>query len=113
MEIFTQFASDLDESTQKQLKYGKGLMELLKQPLCNPMSMAHQVISLVVATEKMFINLPVEKIKKAQTAMLEFFDSTNGELVRELEEKKELTDEIRAGIIETANKFFANPLLIK
>lgn len=113
MEIFTQFASDLDESTQKQLKYGKGLMELLKQPLCNPMSMAHQVISLVVATEKMFINLPVEKVKKAQTAMLEFFDSTNGELVRELEEKKELTEEIRAGIIETANKFFANPLLIK
>lgn len=113
MEIFTQFASDLDESTQKQLKYGKGLMELLKQPLCNPMSMAHQVISLIVATEKMFINIPVEKVKKAQTAMLEYFDTNNSELVKELEEKKELTDEIRAGIIETANKFFANPLLIK
>lgn len=113
MEIFTQFASDLDESTQKQLKYGKGLMELLKQPLCHPMSMAHQVISLVVATEKMFINLPVEKVKKAQTAMLEYFDTNNSKLVKELEEKKELTDEIRAGIIETANKFFANPLLIK
>ena len=113
MEIFTQFASDLDESTQKQLKYGKGLMELLKQPLCHPMSMAHQVISLVVATEKMFINLPVEKVKKAQTAMLEYFDTNSSKLVKELEEKKELTDEIRAGIIETANKFFANPLLIK
>ena len=40
MEVFTQFSSDLDENTKEQLTYGKGLMELLKQPLCHPLSMA-------------------------------------------------------------------------
>ena len=38
MEVFTQFSSDLDDTTKAQLRYGKGLMELLKQPLCQPMS---------------------------------------------------------------------------
>ena len=45
MEVFTQFSSDLDDTTKEQLQYGKGLMELLKQPLCNPMSLAEQVIT--------------------------------------------------------------------
>ena len=39
MEVFTQFSSDLDDTTKEQLQYGKGLMELLKQPLCHPMSL--------------------------------------------------------------------------
>ena len=50
MEVFTQFSSDLDDTTKEQLQYGKGLMELLKQPLCNPMSLAEQVITLVAGS---------------------------------------------------------------
>ena len=46
MEVFTQFSSDLDDDTKEQLQYGKGLMELLKQPLCQPLDMAEQVITL-------------------------------------------------------------------
>ena len=46
MEVFTQFSSDLDEMTKEQLAYGKRLMELLKQPLGRPLSMAEQVITL-------------------------------------------------------------------
>ena len=49
MEVFTQFSSDLDDETKASLTYGKGLMELLKQPLCHPMSLADQVITLVAA----------------------------------------------------------------
>ena len=45
MEVFTQFASDLDDMTKKQLKHGNALMELLKQPLCRPLSLHEQVIS--------------------------------------------------------------------
>lgn len=113
MEIFTQFASDLDDSTQKQLKYGKGLMELLKQPLNHPMSMPEQVITLVAATEKLFTNIPVEKVKKAQGAMLEYFNSKAPGVAHELEEGKVLTDEIREKIIAVAKDFFANPMLLK
>ena len=46
MEVFTQFSSDLDEATTAQLKYGSCLMELLKQPLCSPLSLHQQVITL-------------------------------------------------------------------
>ena len=53
MEVFTQFSSDLDEATTAQLKYGSCLMELLKQPLCSPLSLHQQVITLCVATHKM------------------------------------------------------------
>ena len=113
MEIFTQFASDLDESTQNQLRYGKGLMELLKQPLSHPMSMPHQVITLVAATEKLFMSIPVGKIKKAQTAMLEYFGTYAPEIERELNDTKELTPELKDKIVETAKKFFANPALVK
>ncbi len=49
MKEFTQFASDLDETTKKQLQHGRVLMELLKQPLNHPMSQADQVMALVVA----------------------------------------------------------------
>ena len=52
MEVFTQFSSDLDETAKAQLQYGKCLMELLKQPLCNPLSMPQQVITLVAANIK-------------------------------------------------------------
>ena len=53
MEVFTQFSSDLDEATTAQLKYGSCLMELLKQPLCSPLSLHQQVITLCVATHKL------------------------------------------------------------
>mgnify|MGYP000037214209 FL=1 len=52
MEVFTQFSSDLDEATKAQLAYGGCLMELLKQPLCNPLALHEQVITLWTATHK-------------------------------------------------------------
>lgn len=52
MEVFTQFSSDLDDATKAQLAYGGCLMELLKQPLCNPLKLHEQVITLWTATHK-------------------------------------------------------------
>ena len=57
MEVFTQFSSDLDEATTAQLKYGSCLMELLKQPLCSPLSLHQQVITLCVATHKLMVDV--------------------------------------------------------
>ncbi len=61
MEVFTQFSSDLDENTKEQLAYGKGLMELLKQPLCHPLTMPEQVVTLVAATNKLFLDTDIKK----------------------------------------------------
>ena len=66
MEVFTQFSSDLDENTKKQLEYGNGLMEILKQPLGRPLSMAEQVITLCAANNKLFMGIPKAGIKKFQ-----------------------------------------------
>ena len=63
MEVFTQFSSDLDAATKEQLQYGSCLMELLKQPLGQPLSMAEQVITLVAATGKTLMNVPVPELK--------------------------------------------------
>lgn len=54
MEVFTQFASDLDDATKAQLQHGKALMELLKQPLSHPLSMHEQVLTLCMATDGVF-----------------------------------------------------------
>ena len=75
MEVFTQFSSDLDDSTKALLDYGKCLMELLKQPLCRPLASHEQVITLWVATHKVMCDVPVKEVKKFQMDMLEYFDA--------------------------------------
>ena len=66
MQVFTQFSSDLDDSTKAQLEYGACLMELLKQPLCSPLSMPEQVITLCAATHKKMIGIPLKGLKEYQ-----------------------------------------------
>ena len=107
MEVFTQFSSDLDENTKEQLQYGKGLMELLKQPLCNPLSMAEEVIILVAATNKVFLPVDVSEVKKKKIEMLEYFHSAHKDIVDEIEEKQQLTDELKEKIVAAAKEFIA------
>ena len=105
MEVFTQFSSDLDDTTREQLAYGKGLMEVLKQPLYRPLSMAEQVITLVVATAKGFLEVPLAKIKEYQMGLLDYIRENHGEIVTELEETKALTDELRQAILTAAAEY--------
>ena len=104
MEVFTQFSSDLDAATKEQLQYGKGLMELLKQPLCHPMSLHEQVITLCVATHKVLVDVEISKIKDFQKDMLNFFEIEHAEIVNEIEEKKVLSDELIDKIVELAKE---------
>ena len=64
MEVFTQFASDLDDATKAQLQHGKALMELLKQPLSHPLSMHEQVLTLCMATDGVFDKIPTRQVKQ-------------------------------------------------
>jgi len=105
MEVFTQFSSDLDAATKEQLQYGKGLMELLKQPLCHPMSLHEQVITLCVATHKVLVDVEISKIKDFQKDMLNFFEIEHAEIVNEIEKKKVLSDELIDKIVELAKEF--------
>ena len=105
MEVFTQFSSDLDENTKEQLTYGKGLMELLKQPLCHPLSMAEQVITLVAATNKLFLNVDIKKVKQTQMDMLAYFKDAEPDVIKEIEEGKVLTDDLKEHILEAGKEF--------
>jgi F-type H+-transporting ATPase subunit alpha len=105
MEVFTQFASDLDDNTRAQLKYGKGLMELLKQPLDHPLSMAEQVITLVLATEKIFVDVPYSNIKGFQRDVLHYIEDHHVEIIDELNNTKVLSDDLRVKITEAAKEF--------
>ena len=105
MEVFTQFSSDLDDTTKEQLQYGKGLMELLKQPLCNPMSLAEQVITLVAATNRVFLDVDVKKTKEVQLGMLDFFKAEHKDIVDEINENKVLDDALTERIVEAAKEY--------
>ena len=105
MEVFTQFSSDLDDDTKEQLQYGKGLMELLKQQLCQPLDMAEQVITLWTATHKIFLNVEVKKIKETQKGMLEYFKNAHPEIIAELNETKALSDELGEKILAAAREY--------
>ena len=105
MQIFTQFSSDLDETTKAQLDYGKCLMELLKQPLCRPLASYEQVITLWVATHKLLVDIPVKELKAFQMDMLEYFDQKHPEIKEEILEKKVLSDELGEKILEAAKEF--------
>ena len=105
MEVFTQFSSDLDEATTAQLKYGSCLMELLKQPLCSPLSLHQQVITLCVAIHKLMVDVEKKEIKKYQKDLLEYFDNVYPEIGKEIETTKQLSDELVEKIIKAAEEF--------
>ena len=105
MEVFTQFSSDLDDATKEQLEYGGGLMELLKQPLGKPMSLAEKVITLCAARHKVMLGIPTAKVKGFQMDMLSYFASAHPEIAREIEETKDLSKELSQKIEEIAEEF--------
>ena len=108
MEVFTQFSSDLDEATTAQLKYGSCLMELLKQPLYHPLSLHEQVITLCAATHKIFMDVEVKQIKEFQEDMLRYFEQIHPEIVKEIEEKKELPETLIQAIVKAAEEYKAD-----
>ncbi len=105
MEVFTQFSSDLDAVTMQQLQYGKGLMELLKQPLEHPMSLHEQVITLCAATNKLFLDVPVPELKDFQGKLLAYMDEKHPEIGNEIEQMKSLSDELVQKIISAVKEY--------
>ena len=105
MEVFTQFSSDLDENTKKQLAHGRALMELLKQPLGRPFTMAEQVITLVAANAHVFSDLPVEKIKAFRLGLLADFAKNHADIIGRLDSSKDLADDVKDAIIQAANEY--------
>ena len=105
MEVFTQFASDLDDATKAQLQHGKALMELLKQPLCHPLSLHEQVMTLCMANNGVFDQIPTKEVKSRQADILSFMDLKHPELGREIEETKAINDDLVSRIMDAVKEF--------
>ena len=105
MEIFTQFSSDLDDATKRQLAYGQGLMYLLRQPQNNPFKLHEQVIMLVAASAKVMVGLPIDNIGDFRTKLLDYFHEEEDVLCKQIDSTGQLSDDDKQEIIDTAAKF--------
>lgn len=105
IEAFSQFSSDLDDDTKEQLTYGKGLMEILKQPLCSPLSLSDQIVSLVVATNKLLMDIKPSEIKPFMNGFLEFIRNSHPEIEQKIKYEQTLTPEIVSIITATATDY--------
>ncbi|HIV50066.1 MAG TPA: F0F1 ATP synthase subunit alpha, partial [Candidatus Faecalibacterium intestinipullorum] len=108
MEVFTQFSSDLDETTKRQLTYGQGLMRLLRQKQYHPLTQHEQVITLVAALNHVLEGIPAEKISDAQHEMLAWFEQQDAALCQRIDSTGLLPDDDRQQILDLARVFVAD-----
>ena len=105
MEVFSQFASDLDEQTRRQLVYGQGLMRMLRQPQYHPYSQHEQVIILVSSMAHVMQDVDVDDVQTFLKGLLEKFQREHPEIGEEIEREKVLSDELKGKIIEVAQEY--------
>ena len=105
MEVFTQFSSDLDETTRKQLTYGQGLMRLLRQPQYHPFSQTEQVIMLVCATAHCMQDVELDQMDAFRTGLIDYIRKNDEALYGRIEETRLLSDEDRQRIIELSKAY--------
>ena len=106
---FSQFASDLDAPTRKQLERGKRLMEIMKQDVHVPLPVVKQAAIIYAGTNGHLDEIPVEKIKAFEEQLLNDLDSYHVEFVKEFNKQKIMTDDIKVKltkIIEETKKKF-------
>jgi len=99
---FAQFSSDLDADTKSRIERGQRLTELLKQPQYSPLSVWEQVASLIAATGGGFDDVPVEQIKKAQSALLSQLGSENKKDMAKLNEGGKVDDKMEKVVLDQA-----------
>ena len=105
MEVFMQFSSDLDEATKKQLRYGQGLMRLLRQKEYNPYKQHEQVILLTAAMGHIFQDVPVDKIPQFSRGLLDSAASEIPDLCEKIDRTGETSEEERESLLGFAKRF--------
>lgn len=105
LEAFAAFGSDLDASTQKQLTRGARLVEILKQPQYNPLSMEKQVLILYAGTRGFLDNYPVDAVGKYEEGLYSFIEDRFPQVFKDLDEKQEITDELDKAMTEALKAY--------
>lgn len=108
MEVFTQFSSELDETTKNQLVYGQGLMRILRQKQYQPKNQHQQVILLVAALGHVMQNIPVAKIDEFAQALLTHMEEEHAHICTNIDNTGKLSDEDKQEILTLSEQFASN-----
>ncbi len=104
---FSQFASDLDEATRRQLERGQRVTELMKQKQYAPMSVAEMALSLYAANNGFFDKVDRRKVVETEAALQSFARSSHADLLKGINTKPDLSSEVEAGLKKCCADFFA------
>lgn len=105
MQAFTQFGGDLDAGTARQLKYGAGLMQLLRQSNNAPMPLHTQVITLLCAQAKLFVDIPVKEIKTVQRDLISYMEQHNSDLCVKITHDRAYSEKLKDDIVNAAREY--------
>ena len=107
MQAFSQFGGDLDAGTARQLKYGAGLMQLLRQNKNEPMSLHAQVITLLCAQAQLFLDVPVGEIRTARSELISFMEQAYQALCQKIDRSQKYSENLKNEILTAAKNYFA------
>jgi len=105
LEAFMQFASDLDKVTADRIASGQRMVEVLKQKNGSPMPVEQQVVDLFAAVNKLFIEVPVAKVKKAEAAWLEFLNASRNDVLEEIKTTGAVSDDAKKSLTKAMDEF--------
>ncbi len=105
---FSQFASDLDEATRKQLERGQRVTEMMKQPQYEPLSVAEMSFSLFAANEGYLDSMEVPQVVPFEQAMRAYMRSNYADLLTSINDNPEFNDEVAASMKDALDDFVKN-----
>ena len=108
IEVFTQFSSDLDEATRRQLEYGKGLMMLLRQKQGSPIPRHRQVFTLIAALHHVMQEVKPEEIASFTAELLTYLEHAAPEIAEGIRQEGRLSPEDKARIEALSDQFLAD-----
>ncbi len=108
LQAFSQFASDLDESSRKQLERGQRMVEILKQPPYSPLSIEKQVIIIYAGANGYLDNIPANKVIKFESELYPFLEAKYPKIFEDISVKKALDKETEAELSKALEEFKIN-----
>ena len=102
---FAQFGSDLDKSTQAQLTRGARLVEILKQPQYEPLPVEKQIAIIFAGTNGYLDPIAISDLRAFETELYSFLEARHPEILKNIAEKKQLDDALKASLNETVKQF--------
>ncbi|MFN4174111.1 MAG: F0F1 ATP synthase subunit alpha, partial [Parachlamydiaceae bacterium] len=102
---FSQFGSELDESTQRLLNRGERMVEILKQDKLKPYSLEKEVVILFMGTKGILDSIPVEKVNRFEKELFHYIEEVDPELLKKIASSKDLDEDAEKRLIDIGNKF--------